>query len=152
MLSNSILIIGVIHFLFQSAVLADFVCDFTIPNINCCPQTFDSVTILATVIKIPDQAFYGCHTLLSVVINLGITELGYQSFMRGSMASITIPSSVTNFGSSTFEYSALVTVFIPDGVTALGDDLFYGCFFLKSIVIPDSVTFLALEYSMDALV
>lgn len=76
MLRMFIFIIYIVYFSFQSAVFANFVCDFTIPNINLCPSKSDSVTILATITEIPDSVFYNCHTLTSVVINEGVTGLG----------------------------------------------------------------------------
>jgi hypothetical protein len=91
-------------------------------------------------------AFYGCSSLVSVVMSSGVTSIGSCAFENcNSLTSVDIPSSVTSIGSYTFyECSRLTSVVIPSSVTSIGNYAFYGCSGLASLYVswetPISIT------------
>ncbi|MCR5137683.1 MAG: leucine-rich repeat protein [Oscillospiraceae bacterium] len=92
-------------------------------------------------VSIPENAFYGCNSLKSIVLPDGITGIGNSAFYATGITGITIPDSVTSIGDSAFSNNSLLTsITIPDSVTSIGDSVFYYCFSLTSVEIPDSVT------------
>ena len=77
----------------------------------------------------------------SVVIESGVTSIGYSAFSRCSnLTSVEIPDSVTSIGDYAFsDCSSLASIAIPDSITSIGQGAFSGCSRLTSITIPDSV-------------
>ena len=86
--------------------------------------------------------FYRNSKIKTVVINNGVTSLGYMTFAYcENLTSITIPNSVTDLGGWTFrECTGLTSIEIPDSVTNFGVATFEGCSELTSVNIPNSVT------------
>ncbi len=80
--------------------------------------------------------------ITDVVIEDGITSIGYNAFMRcTSLKSVDIPDSVTSIGSYAFyTCSSLESVDLPEGIPSINTYAFCSCSSLKSIDIPDSVT------------
>ena len=90
-----------------------------------------------------DSPWYDYHdSILSVVINDGVTSIGDNAFSGCiSLTSITIPNSVTSIGDKAFYWcKSLTSITIPNSVTSIGDEAFFWCESLTSITIPNSVT------------
>ena len=100
------------------------------------------VTIPKGVRKIGKMAFYGCHSLTSIIIPDSVTSIGYLTFAHcNSLTIASIPDSVTKIGNCAFAgCSSLKSITIPDSVTEIGDRAFDDCSSLTSVTIPDSVT------------
>lgn len=76
----------------------------------------------------------------AVVIQPGITEIGYTSFMNSGVTSIDIPASVTTISNSAFyRLDSLTAVTFHEGLISIGDGAFAETH-ITSIVIPNSVT------------
>ena len=60
----------------------------------------------------------GYKNMTSVVIEKGITSIGYRAFFGMPLESITIPSSVTSIGDDAFRGTKLKTLTVPDTVTS----------------------------------
>jgi len=105
-------------------------------------QDVKSVVINKGITEIGFWAFDGCYNLTSVSIPDGVTDIDSGAFSdcRG-INSITIPDSVNNIGTSAF-YGCrnLVSINIPVGVTSIGYGTFGGCNSLTNIIIPEGVT------------
>ena len=87
-------------------------------------------------------AFNNCDNLTSIVIPDSVTSIGYSAFSDcTSLTSVEIPDSVTSIDGRVFyNCISLTSVEIPDSVTSIGDSAFSDCTSLTSVVIPDSVT------------
>lgn len=100
-----------------------------------------NIVVPDSVTTIPDYAFCGCESLISVTISDRVTRIGENAFTNcKNLTSATIPDSVTNIGYYAFaNCSSIVNIKIPNKITYIPSDLFYGCSGLKNITIPDSV-------------
>ena len=115
--------------------------------------TFDSATGLLTISgsgamknysssSSNQSPFYNQTSIKKVVINSGVTSIGYNAFCYCSgLTSVTIPNSVTSIGNYAFiDCTGLTSITIPDSVTRIVGYAFYNCSGLKSVTIGNSVT------------
>ena len=76
-------------------------------------------------------AFFGCSTLTSITIPVGVTSIGRYAFEGCShLTSVVFEenSQLRSIGSSAFaDCTSLTSITIPEGVTSIGDDAFYNC-------------------------
>ncbi len=107
-----------------------------------CINGITSATIPNTVVKIEDNAFKNCSTLVNVTIPNSVTYIGSSAFYGCSgLTSVTIPNSVTSIGEMAFyNCSGLTSVNIGNSVTSIGNYAFYGCSGLTSIVVEEGNT------------
>ena len=80
--------------------------------------------------------WYSSRTsITSVVINAGVTSIGYGAFAYCSgLTSVTIGNSVTSIGFGAFAYcSGLSSVTIGNSVTSIGNNAFMSCNSLTSV-------------------
>ncbi len=105
------------------------------------PTTITKATITDAA-QIPNNAFYNCANIQTIILNDEITSIGESSFEDCStLTSIEIPDNVTLIGASAFRScSSLTSIVIPDSVTSISEAMFLSCSSLTSIVIPDGVT------------
>ncbi len=91
---------------------------------------------------IKSYAFPDKKTIKDIVIEDGVTSIGYAAFRNcTSLESINIPDSVALIEDRAFYYcTSLASVAIPEGVTSIGSSAFAFCSGLKSITIPGSMT------------
>ena len=83
------------------------------------PEGISSVQIADGITDIPDSAFWGCETLVDVVLPQTLRTIGKGAF--GQCVNLT-------------------RINIPEGVTSIGDSAFLTCGSLTRLTIPDSVT------------
>jgi len=90
------------------------------------------------------RAFYGCSSLVNVVIPDSVTSIGASAFSGcTSIVDVAIPQCVCL---STMReifpdgYQSVTNIVIADGVTRIGAECFKDCLSLKKIVIPASVS------------
>lgn len=91
-----------------------------------------------TVETIAPYAFYGSSVY---VVNLpaGLTEIGAYAFADSELTGIEIPAGVLQIGENAFESSRLSTAAIGEGIAELKTRTFAECYFLESIVLPESL-------------
>lgn len=101
------------------------------------PETADGKEVTA----IGNEAFLGCHDLVTLSLPETITEFGEGTFTDcTSLTPINIPSKITEIPDACFgRCSKLTNLTIPSGVTKLGRAAFYSCSGLTSITLPDGL-------------
>ena len=118
----------------------------------CCKEDITGVFIPNSVIIIERNAFEGCYSLTSIIVESGnpnydsrdncnaIIETASNTLIAGCHNTI-IPNSVTSIGEAAFYgCSSLTNIIIPNSVTSIDDYAFQYCSSLTSIIIPNSVT------------
>ena len=80
--------------------------------------------------------------ITTLIVSEGVTNIGNYAFYGShSLVSVLIPSSVTNIGNNAFlGCSSLTTVSFPNGLTSIGESAFQSCSSLASVTIPESLT------------
>lgn len=103
-------------------------------------ESVKEVVIPDSVKKIGFQAFYRCIPLNKVNIPEGVKLIEAQSFAGCDFESIEIPSSVKAIRHSAFDSCLnLKKVILNEGLAEIEDFAFNCCYFLKNLVIPNSV-------------
>lgn len=95
-----------------------------------------------SVIRIGDEAFSFCKSLMEITIPNSVTSIGNSAFFScSSLKDITIPGSVVSVGYDTFfNCYSLKEIIINNGVKSIGNGAFYRCKTLSSITMPNSIT------------
>ncbi len=79
----------------------------------------------------------------SVIIEPGITSIGTAAFCEcTALKEISIPDSVTVIGDNAFNYTGLTDITIPEGVERIGGTVFWNNFYLATITIPSTVSYI----------
>lgn len=122
-----------------------------------------SVIIPEGVQEIMDSAFFGCQRLNTVTFPSSLIKINAYAFCGCPLAEITIPPlsysyrafdncglsiATVAYGTtviSDFEFSCcnnLKSINLPNSITWIGKESFQNCISLEEIVIPDSVTYI----------
>ena len=90
------------------------------------------------VTTIPNCAFRGQESIVSVTIPQSVTSIGYIAFDGNSnIKTLTIQNGVETIGTYAFSNcSSLSSVIIPNSVTTIGEFAFSGCSSLQSMSLP----------------
>lgn len=88
-----------------------------------------------------DDTFSGREKVKKLIINEGITEIGYENFYHMKcLESVSLPKSLKKIGAEAFSFcESLQEISIPDGITEIGNSTFYACKSLKTVKLPQSV-------------
>ena len=89
---------------------------------------------------IGESPFWNNSDIKKVVIDEGVTNIGYEAFRACSnLASIKVSNSVTSIGDYAFcECSRLTSIEISNSVTSIGDYVFADCYSLDNIYVSES--------------
>jgi hypothetical protein len=116
-----------------------------------------TVVLNEGLITIRTQAFYGCRSLRgTLTIPNSVTTIQPRAFEKTGVTpsglnefNVIIGSGATNLQSHCFyESYAKSFTFIPGNLITIGPGVFYGCIYLTSLSIPNSVTTIN-PYSID---
>ena len=111
------------------------------------PGTFDYMGVVYTATSIGNAAFNGCSGVYAVTIPSTVTQISSNAFSGTSLIQVNINSNAIASNDYT-SYSNFKTLFgsnvagftFGQGVTAIGKCAFYGCDFLETVNIPNSVS------------
>lgn len=94
------------------------------------------VRIDADVTSIPDEAFFGHHDIVEVLLPDGLREIGEKSFCCcASLSKVSLPEGLLTIGPGAFSNChKLTTIHIPGSVTSVGIAAFIECSMLKEVV------------------
>ncbi len=115
-----------------------------------------TVTIPASVTSIGEAAFVDCHSLAEILVapeNPAYSSLDGVLFNKdrtmlleypsAKHADYTIPDGVVQIASRAFEdLEGLTSLVVPEGVERIENGTFCGCWNMKSITLPSSLTFI----------
>ena len=135
---------GSIRFLGSNSYFSDILRKSNFPDGNWDYVYANSLKGLAIgehVTSCSDYCFYGCGSLETVVLPIGVV-LGTNCFKTCyALTYITIPNSVTTISDNAFSgCNSLTHITIPNSVTTIGSNAFSDCLSLTHITIPNSVT------------
>ena len=107
------------------------------------PSTYRGIPV----VEIYEQAFANCN-ITSVEIPDSVTSIGSNAFLNCSLLTYNIKGGLKYLGNSINEYlylagvesTFITTVTIDSNCKFIGSSAFSGCWLLKSIEMPDSVT------------
>jgi hypothetical protein len=107
-----------------------------------------SFIVEAPVKSIASEAFYGCNSLMSLLLPNTIVDIGNYAFKDcWSLTSILLPEGVLALGNQTFQDCiSLQSVNIPQSLTSLPIGCFWGCTSLEALMVPDNIQ--AMGYSV----
>ena len=114
-------------------------------------DSLTSVTIGNSVTSIGDRAFSGCSKLTSIIIGNGVTSIGSSVFSYCDSLNYNVKDNLKYLGNSENPYLYLAGTTSDSITTAtiatidnncklIGNYVFSDCYWLTSIIIPDSVT------------
>ncbi len=94
-----------------------------------------------TVVAIGDKAFYGCDSLVKIVLPDTVTNIKSGAFWGcSSLTDILLPNTIDVLPQGLFaKCSSLKEFVVPQGITAVGYGLFYDCTSLEKVSFPASV-------------
>lgn len=102
-----------------------------------------TIDIPASTSHIRNNAFESCKSLTNITLHEGLESIGNAVFAGVPASEIIIPSTVKYIGEYAISSCPNITsVVFPNGVERLSKGVVAGCPSLKSITIPDSVTFI----------
>ncbi|MBR0169854.1 MAG: sigma-70 family RNA polymerase sigma factor [Bacteroidales bacterium] len=116
------------------------------------PQAFilsnlESITLPEGLETIGNSAFQSCSQLGSIVIPSTVTEIGryafYNAFRTSGEAMVTIADAECSIGQGAFYYCNMSAIDLGSRVTSIGSDAFASLNRTDSIILPNSVTYLA---------
>jgi hypothetical protein len=106
-----------------------------------CGAGLTSVTIPDTVGSVGVYAFYKCNSLGSVTMT-GAPVIGDYMFSECRNLTSVDLGRTTRIAQHAFNTCGMETIVIPDSVTNIEDGAFMDCAALKTMTIPDSVTYI----------
>ena len=103
-------------------------------------ETIVSVIIDDGITSVGSAAFMNCSNVTAVNLPYTLESIGEMAFYNCSFTEIELPQSLTFLGEDAFlQCSALLSVSIPDGITVLSD-AFANCSSLTNVTLPETLT------------
>lgn len=112
-----------------------------LPNEVVIPAVITYENTLCRVMSVGNSAFMKNTNITSVIIEEGVTSIGYETFKGCTSLTIAIPHGVISIGMNAFDNcSSLITINLSDSLTTIRTSAFANCTSLQTIEIPNSVT------------
>ena len=102
----------------------------------------DSFIIPDTVKTIGVAAFIQCNRLSEIFIPSSVSSIGVGAFYCIGLGSVTFGenSHLTSIPRDAFAQNTITSISIPEGVSSIEEQAFNSCYFLRSVVLPSTVT------------
>ncbi len=97
------------------------------------------VIISSGITKIGEHSFMNCYNVKEVEMPDTVTEIGMYAFSGCDITEIELSANLKTIGDRAFEDSSLNYIVIPKGTTSIGNSVFCDCYYLKTVVLPDSL-------------
>ena len=99
-------------------------------------RALERITLPADMTAVPPEMFYKCDSLEEVIIQNGVTSIGFSAFCQTAITSLRLPDSIRHIGTSAFRGCwRLKKVYIPGSVTEIENRAFEQCNELESFSI-----------------
>ena len=122
----------------EAAEVTDFGAPF---KLNKKIVKFNELQYFTGLTEIPEQAFYACEKLESVVLPASVKVIGTGAFSQCALSGINLPEGLTEIGVTAFSgCKSLGNVVFPASLKTLGQDAFSGCAAFTSLEIPAGLT------------
>ena len=104
--------------------------------------SFNELEYFTSLTTIPNNAFFNCSNLNSILIPEGVKSIGDGAFQDcSSLSDISIAQSVTTIGNSTFAgCTSLTEIIFPQNVASIGNLVIAGCYAITSIIVDSNNT------------
>jgi uncharacterized protein YjdB len=103
-------------------------------------SALETIIIPPLVKSIDDASFHNCTSLRSIQLPEGLEKLGKMAFAGcSSLQYIDIPDSVSLIDEYAFIHSGIKELRLPSMLSLVSPSLFYQCFNLESVIVPDGV-------------
>ena len=104
-------------------------------------SSLKSINIPQGITTIESNVFSGCSSLENINIPDNVTSIKENAFRGCSSlkdSSIKLSDNITEIGNYAFSGCALKNFVLPETVIDVGDGLFYGCWDLRSVKLPEN--------------
>ena len=103
-------------------------------------KKFSSVSLPDTVVRIGEEAFYGCSDLSSVRLPAALEYIGDFAFTAcEKLGKIELPDSLTYMGKWAFSSAGLTSVSLPGSLESVPESAFMNCDRLRSVSLPEGI-------------
>ncbi|MBQ6018379.1 MAG: leucine-rich repeat protein [Clostridiales bacterium] len=110
---------------------------------NC--SSLENITLPSGLKEISSNCFADCTNLKSIVLPDTLEVIGNYAFSNSGLVSVTIPAKVV-LGEDAFSgCEKLQSVTFAEGITSIPNYAFVGCTSLKTVNIPDTVTYIGIS-------
>ena len=131
------------YYAFYSTGLASIDLPDTITSIGSHAFSFSKLTsiVLPNNLKsIEPYLFSYCISLQNVTIGNNLESIGQYAFTESGLKEIKFPETVTSIGAGAFrKCTKLTSITLPKNLTAINNHLFFECYNLKNITIPNGI-------------
>ena len=103
-------------------------------------STVTDVDLPESISAIKDYAFSNCSKMKKCILPESLTSIGRGAFLSTDLDSVTIPGGVNSFGQGCFTGCSMSYLEISEGVSVIPRLTFYNCPYLKTLVLPASLT------------
>lgn len=102
---------------------------------------YGSIRFDGDITTIPDNAFNGCSTLVSITLPSKLEKIGNFAFQSCSaLVGVDFPSTLRTIGNYAFSRcSTLDSIALTDGITTIGNNAFNGCSEITNVSIAPTV-------------
>lgn len=108
-------------------------------------STIEAVVIEDGITNIPGELFLNCENLKSITVPDSVTKIGHWAFYNTAWYN-SQPDGIVYIGKVAYSVKGILPegseLKIKDGTVSVSDEIFFSCENLKSLIIPEGVTYI----------